>query len=305
MDKILVAVQAIASRQHGVISGEQMVEAGASRKWVSRRMATGVLIRVSPAVYRFGGVRPSFDNKAMAAVLSARGPGLISHRSAAYLHGIGQTGVIPGFVDLTVPRHRRPRSRPGLDVHESTAFDLAEPTIRNLIPVTGVARTILDCCAVVDDPIRLLDDAVRLQLTTWDDLWACYLAHKAQGRAGLSTFHAVVTERDGNVPPGSDFARRMARLLVSGGLPEPVFEWKVVVGRHVYYLDLAWPEYMVGVECNDLGSHLTGKGFRRDPMKRNRCELAGWAYYEYTWFDLVRDPAEVLGQVGRALRLAA
>ena len=57
---------------------------------------------------------------------------------------------------------------------------------------------------------------------------------------------------------------------------------------HKYYLDLAWPDRMVAVECNDAGSHDTPKAFRRDPMKRNRCEGAGWLYLEFTWWDMVQ-----------------
>ena len=46
-------------------------------------------------------------------------------------------------------------------MHESLAFDLAEPTTVDGIPVTGVARTILDCAPAEEKPIRLLDDALR------------------------------------------------------------------------------------------------------------------------------------------------
>ena len=47
------------------------------------------------------------------------------------------------------------------------------------------------------------------------------------------------------------------------------------------------------------------KAFRRDPMKRNRCERVGWDYLEYTWRDVVDGPCEVLAQVAGALEQAA
>jgi len=93
-------------------------------------------------------------------------------------------------------------------------------------------------------------------------------------------------------------------MLVAGGLPMPVFEYRVVVDGHVDYLDLAWPARTVAVECNDAGSHETPKAFRRDPMKRNRCERAGWDYLEYTWRDVVDGPCEVLSQVAGAVERA-
>ena len=160
MDEVLKRVLALAQEQQSTVELTQMYACGASRTWVSRRAKEGVIVRAGPSTYRVAGVRRTFENRAMAAVLSARAPALVSHRSAAYLYGFERM-AIPGRVDITVPRHRRPRSRTGLAIHESRAFDLAGATVRDGIPVTGVARTILDCAPVVPAPIRLLDEALR------------------------------------------------------------------------------------------------------------------------------------------------
>ena len=299
MDDVLRNVQAQAAQQHAVINVDQMLECGADHVWISRRTKDGHIVRLGPAVYGMPGVPPTFQRRAMAAVLSARGPALVSHRSAAHLLQFERV-LEPPSVDISVPRHRRPRARAGIRVHESSAFDLAQPAVVDGIPVTGVARTILDCAPGEMKPIRLLDDAIRRRIVTWDELWHCYLTHTACGRK-IGPYREILLERDGNVPPGGEFARRMAEMLVAAGVPRPVFEHRVVVHGHVYHLDLAWPEWMVAVECNDAGSHDTAKAFRRDPMKRNRCERVGWRYLEFTWFDTVEGPAEVVGQVLEAL----
>jgi hypothetical protein len=299
MDEVLALVQQKAATQHSVISSDQMNACGASGTWISRTEGKGVIVRDGPAVYRMGGVPRTFENRAMAAVLSARGPALVSHVSAAYLHGFERV-LEPITLEITVPRHRRPRRRAGVRVHESLAFDQAHPTVCNGIPVTGVARTILDCVPMFDSPIRLLDDALRRRIVTWDELWGCYLSHNVVGR-NVKPFRRILLERDGNTPPGGEFARRMADMLTGAGLPMPVFEHPVEVNGHKYYLDLAWPHRMVAVECNDAGSHDTPKAFRRDPMKRNRCERAGWLYLEFTWWDMVHESPEVLAQVVAAL----
>ena len=303
MDQVLLRVQALAEQQHSMVNIEQMMGCGASRKWIERRATDGLIVRDGPAVFRMPGVRRTFRTRAMAAVLSSKAPALVSHRSAAYLLGFERV-LEPLAVEITVPRHRRPRARAGLRVHESLAFDLAQPTVCDGIPATGVARTILDCAPLFEMPIRLLDDALRRRIVTWDELWGCYLNHDVRGR-NVRPFKAVLLERDGNTPPGGEFARRMAQMLTGVGLPVPVFEHRVVVDGHVYYLDLAWPSRMVALECNDAGSHDTPKAFRRDPMKRNRCERAGWTYLEFTWWDLIDDPAEVVSLVAAALRRAA
>ena len=303
MDEVLQRVYERAAGQHSMINIEQMMRCGASRKWIERRTSEGLIMREGPSVFRIPGVPQTFLNRASAAVLSPKGPALVSHRSAAYLHGLERIGE-PTSVELTVPRHRRPRARIGIKVHESVAFDLAQPTVRQGIPVTGVARTILDIAPMFEQPVRLLDDALRQRIVTWDELWDCYLAHNVSGR-NIVPFRRILLERDGNTPPGGEFARRMADMLTGAGLPPPVFEHLVVVNGHKYFLDLAWPRRMVAVECNDAGSHDTPKAFRRDPMKRNRCESAGWLYFEFTWWDMVHEAAEVLAQVAAALKARA
>lgn len=299
MDEVLLRVQALAEQQHSMVNIEQMMGRGASRKWIERRAADGLIVRDGPAVFRMPGVRRTYRSRAMPAVLSSRAPALVSHRSAAYLHGFERV-LEPLSVEITVPRHRRPRARAGIRVHESLAFDLAQPTVRDGIPVTGVARTILDCAPMFQKPIPLLDDPLRQRMVTWNELWGCYLNHDIRGR-NMRPYKAILLERDGNTPPGGEFARRMAEVLTGAGLPMPVFEHRVVVDGHTYYLDLAWPSRMVAVERNDAGSHHTPKAFRRDPMKRNRCERVGWTYLEFTWWDLVDNAAEVLALVAAAL----
>jgi hypothetical protein len=300
VDEVLEKVLLQAEEQHSVINTEQMRKCGANRTWIARQAEQGIIRRVGPSAYRVAGVRKTFENRAMAAVLSARAPAVVSHRSAAYLYGFEKVSM-PGRVDITVPHHRRPRSRTGVTFHESRAFGQAGASVLNGIPVTCVARTILDCSPIVKAPIRLLDEALRRRMVTWDELWSCYLDHNVAGRREVIPYRRILLMRDGNTPAGGDFARIMAGTLTGAGLPQPVFEHRVVVHGHVYYLDLAWPDRLVAVECNDAGSHDTPKAFRRDPMKRNRCEAIGWKYLEFTWLDLVHETAEVLSQVRAAL----
>ena len=303
MDAVLELVHEVAEAQHSVVSSDQLNACGASGSWITRALRYGVIVRDGPAVYRMGGVPRTFKTRAMAAVLSARGPALVSHRSAAFLHGI-EPVLEPVTLEITVPRHRRPRRRAGIRVHESLAFDMAEAATREGIPVTGVARTILDCARMFERPIRLLDDALRQRMVTWEELWRCYLAHNAAGR-NVRPFRQILLQRDGHAPPVGEFAARMAEMLTGAGLPQPVFEHRVVVDGHVYSLDVAWPERMVAIECNDAGSHDTPKAFRRDPMKRNRCERVGWRYLEFTWWEMIDNAAEVVGLAASALERAA
>jgi hypothetical protein len=243
--------------------------------------------------------------RASAALQSARGPALISHRSAAWLYAIDEHR--PGIIDVTVPRHRRPRARIGVQFHESRLFDVAEVTaeVRDGLAVTGVARTILDSCASIPDlpgRLDLFDEARRLKLVDWDQLWDCYLIHTGRGRRGLRRYRDVLLTRDGTAPAGTKFARRVGLLLEAAGLPAPVYEHPVDHGAGRYYLDLAYQSpRRVAVECLGRIGHDFERAFEMDPVRRNRLQLLGWIVIEVTWRRFVNAPEEVVEEVRQAL----
>ncbi len=305
MEEVLWQVEQVAREQHSIISWEQLLAAGASRQWVHRREQEGFLTRIAPSVYRFIGGKRTWNMRASAALLSARAPALISHRSAAWLYGIDEH--MPGIIDITVPRHRRPRSRAGVQFHESRLFDVAQATssVRDGLAVTGVARTVLDSCSELPgfpERLDLFDEARRLKLVDWDDLWDCLIVHTGRGRRGLRRYRDVLLTRDGTAPAGTKFARRVGLLLESGGLPSPVAEYPVPHEEGTYYIDLAYPgARKVAVECLGKIGHDFEGAFEADPVRRNRLQLMGWIVIEVTWRRFVKAPEAVVAEVRRAL----
>ncbi len=53
------------------------------------------------------------------------------------------------LIDVTVPRSRGPRE--GIDVHRVRRLDPLDVTTRDGIPVTTLARTLVDLCSVLSD----------------------------------------------------------------------------------------------------------------------------------------------------------
>jgi hypothetical protein len=296
-------------KQHSVVTRRQLRAVGMSDDDIDQELAAHRIVREAPGAFRPWGVKRSWYLRASAAVLSARAPALVSHRSAAWLHGIDEH--MPGIIDITVPRHRRPRSRPGVQFHESRLFDVAERTadVRDLLPVTGVARTILDSCAVVPsfpDRLGLLDEAQRLKLADWDQLWDCLVVHTGRGRRGLTRYRDVLLARDGTAPPGTKFAQRVGLLLESAGLPTPLYEHPVQHADGKYYLDLAFlAPRKVAVECIGRIGHDFARAFETDPVRRNRLQLLGWIVIEVTWRRFVNAPESVIAEVLQALSVAA
>ncbi|HVW34203.1 MAG TPA: hypothetical protein VHL53_16830 [Acidimicrobiia bacterium] len=301
---IVSAVHDLGRDQHSAVGRRQLREAGASDDDIDGELGAGRLLPEAPGVFRPFGVKRSWHLRASAALLSARAPALISHRSAAWLHGALEER--PGIIDITVPRHRRPRSRPGIQFHESRHFDLAQTTaqVRDGLAVTGMARTILDSC--VDLPawperLDLFDEARRLKLVDWDELWDCLIMHSGRGRPGLTRYREVLQYRDGTVPPGTKFARRVGLLLESGGLPAPVYEFPVRHPDGRYLLDIAYPPRRVAVECIGRIGHDFEGAFESDPVRRNRLQLLGWVVIEVTWRRFITEPQAVIAEVLEAL----
>ena len=114
MDADLIA--RLAATQHGVAARRQLLAAGVSRRTIEHRLATGRLARMHPGVYRMPGTEPSPLQLLMAASLAAGDGAVVSHRGAAFLHGL--PGCEPR-AEVSVQAGRAPHIR-GVAIHRVT-----------------------------------------------------------------------------------------------------------------------------------------------------------------------------------------
>src|SRR5689334_10442719 len=91
----------VATAQGGVVSVEQLEDAGVSMRSASRRAAGGELHRVHRGVYAVGHRAASRVTHLRAALLACGEGAVISHGTAAALHGLWD--YWPHFIDVTVP----------------------------------------------------------------------------------------------------------------------------------------------------------------------------------------------------------
>jgi hypothetical protein len=85
--------------------------------------------------------------RTLAVLLTCGDDAVLSHRSAAALWGLRPWSG--RFVELTIDGPRGTRRRPGRIVHRSRDLLIEERAIERGIPVTSIARTLLDLAAVV------------------------------------------------------------------------------------------------------------------------------------------------------------
>ena len=131
----------LAGRQHGVVSSAQMRAAGLTGPGIRRRVQARRLYPLHRGVYAVGHEALSWRAHLLAAVYAC-GPGaLASHRAAGALHGL----VRSGRIEVTEGRGIKPK--PGITIHRSRRD--ADGTVVAAVPVTNVARTLVDLADVL------------------------------------------------------------------------------------------------------------------------------------------------------------
>jgi predicted transcriptional regulator of viral defense system len=169
----------LATRQHGVITRAQLIDSGVSGGAIARWIAASRLHRVHPAVYALGHSALSLDARLAAALLYGGPNALLSHTTAGWVWSL--IGAAPKRIHVTVLGRRR--SLPAVRVHRSRE---TEPARHRDLPVTTVARTLLDLAKVLPahQLRRALAEADYRRLLQPDELEAA-LRRGRPGSAGL------------------------------------------------------------------------------------------------------------------------
>ena len=278
----------LADRQHGVVARSQLMALGFGRGAINHRVGAGRLHRLHTGVYAVGHKRVSPHGRWMAAVLACGPTALLSHRSAAFLWGI-----LPPFAyppDVTTAG--RCRGRPRIVLHRSRLHP-DDCATRDHIPVTSVARTLLDLAEVVPQRhlARAMENAERRSLF---DLTAVeQLVVRSRGRHGLAPLTAGL--RDYRPPEftRSELEQRFLRLCEQAGVPPPAANL-FIAGAEV---DMSWPDHRLVVELDGHETHRTRAAFERDRQRDTALQLAGYRVLRITHRRLRSDPAAVLGAV--------
>ena len=295
------ALAALGGLQHAVFDLDQLRDLGMGAAGVRKRAAAGRLHRVYHAVYSL--VPPHLlarEGRWMAAVLAC-GPGaVLSHRSAAALHGLRPSGGVR--IDVTVPTSSH-RHHPGIALHRSTTLRPSDTTRENNIPCTTVARTQLDLAEVIGQRRveRALDQAEALEvfdLRALDD--QLELNPTRPGAARLR--HVLGEHYAGSTPTWSEFEERFLAFARTAGLPQPEVNFWIVLpdGEPAIRADFAWPAQRVVVETDGRDTHDTRQAFERDRRKDLRLARANWRPMRVTWLRLKAEPALIEG-TARAL----
>ena len=309
-------VNAIAERQHGVVTLQQFREAGVTRQMVWDRVRKGRFAPLHRGIYRVG-PRLSERTEEMAAVLVCGPLAVLSHRSAAVLWELlppshDRQGPAPPPVEVSVSRTERGTSTDGILAHRVTTLGPGDRTVRAGIPVTTPPRTLLDPAALAArrpgtaerdllppvtwrDLERAIAKAERVGLATATDLRASLAASPRW--PGSVLLRRILDSEGGAALTRSEAEARLLDMMRTALLPSP--RTNARVGR--YELDFLWGEAGLAIEVDGYAFHASRDRFEGDRIRDADLAALGILVIRVTWRQILNEPAAVIGRIARAL----
>ena len=284
---IPVAAARIASSQAGAISRQQLIEAGLNRKTISRRLERGRWQQLFRGVYAVFSGLPSRETWLWAAVLRAGDGAVLSHQTAAELHGLIDYPV--DVIYITIPSTRRVAAR-GMIIRISGRIEQARQPNRAL-PRTSVEETVLDLVHVsagFDDACGWITKACANRLTTEEKLRAALAVRKKmRWRAELDD---VLAAAGSGIHSVLEY-RYLHDVERAHGLPRSRHQVRVVIDGKVVYRDVYYEEYQAAVELDGRLAHPDEERWR-DSHRDNQASARGVETRRYSWQDVYAHPCE-------------
>ena len=291
------AIAALAARQHGVVARAQLLSLGIGPRAIDHRIDVGRLRRLFLGTYAVGHDAIGLQGRALAAVMSLAPNAVASHHTALALHGLAPPPR--GVVHITTLKERAPR--PGVALHRG-ALPAGELTRIGELPVTGVARTLLDIAPTTPPPRlrRLIKDAEFRGLVRIPELREILGRYpRRRGRGNLAAVVTPLLAQSGltRSPLEDDFLD----FCTSRGLPPPETNVRLAIGDRVYEVDCLWRQSRLIVELDGRDAHLRELAFEDDRARDRALIAAGWAPMRVTSGHLRFGADALEGEIRRTL----
>lgn len=288
----------LAGRQYGLVALWQLETLGFDAQLARKRVAAGRLHRIHQGVYALGHPLLSEKGHLLAAVLAC-GPGaVLSHRSAASLHGLLDDGR--ARIDVIAP-NRRGRAPAGIAAHRDGTLTLLDRTVIDGIPCTSLPRTLLDLAAR-ESPRALRFAVTQAEVERVFDLRAVEeLLKRSRGRRGVARLRLAIAHHDPREQDARrELEKRVLTLFRKASLPAFEVNGHLVVDGIWMMPDFMWRDAGLIVEADSRRVHGTATAFEKDRLRDQRLAAAGWTVIRVTWAQ-VRDEPERLVRTIRSL----
>jgi Protein of unknown function (DUF559) len=233
----------------------------------------------------------------MAAVLACGEEALLSHGSAAALWGLMRLTGSP--VDVAASGGKP--GREGIRLHR-TCIHPEDRAMNAGVPVTSVARTLLDLADSLDEQRwrRAAEEADRLGLLEMAALER--VCERGVGRRGLTACRHLVAAAKAPVMTRSPLEDRFAEFCREhiSDLPAPLTNVSVL-DREV---DAYWPSHHLVVEMDSWEFHHHRAAFERDRARDAAMHAAGYRVIRLTHRQLESEAPRIATQLRKLLGAA-
>jgi len=282
----------LADRQYGLVALWQLSDL--DQNLARQRAIAGSLHRVQQGVYTVGHSLLPRNGHLLAAVLACGPDAVLSHRSAAVLHGLLRE--LSSRTHVIAP-NRRGRSPSDVAAHRDGTLTVADQVTVAGIPCTSVARTLLDLAGSKDRELRYAITQAEVE-RKFDLREVEELLKRSKGRRGVRRLKLAISLHD----PREQLTRREleARILDlcwKWGLPLPEVNGHLVVDGISVMPDFIWRDAGLIVEADSRRVHGTVAAFEKDRRRDQLLTAAGWTVIRCTWRQVLDEPEALAGTV--------
>jgi predicted transcriptional regulator of viral defense system len=286
-------------RHHGYALVSDLQGLGMTKNRIATKVKKGTYTRVDRGLVALGTPRQDLWANAMRSVLLAGSHAVAALWTAAQMHDLDAPR--DATIHVVVPGSNTRQPTTELYIHRTRYLPPGHITTLKNVPVTSLARTIVDCAQhlAASRALRVLDSC-SASARTWQDIHRT-AERLSNGRAGVRVI-ADTTAPDGAERMRSMLERHARDALKTFGVPEG--QWNRTIhddhGR-IREVDLCYADARLIVELDGLAYHRGPLAGQRDRETDRRLLLAGWRVLRFTWQDVIERPHIFANQVQEAL----
>ncbi len=266
------------ARNHGgVVPHGVLLQSHIDTQTITRRQRSGLLVPVLRGASVLGPVDSvSAVQRAIAAGLVVPSA-VVSHRSAALLLG---APLLPHHheAEISLVGDRRRRLAQVTCHRTEIGFAVGDTRWMFGVRISSAVRNAIELASLLpEDELELvLDHYLHLRFATVPRVRAA-LTRWPNGGRGVPALVQLLDDRENGAGIVRSWLEQQGlRVVRAAGLPEPVRNLVVRVGRSKRVLDLAWPSLHVGVEAHSWRHHSSPGDWGRT-LTRDRSLMAiGW-----------------------------
>jgi hypothetical protein len=296
--KLQQSLAALAARQFGVVSLDQLLALGFGYDQVWRLEQRGYLHRLFRGVFAVGHRRIGRWGWLMAAFLAGGAESFLSHRTSTAALGLRE--IATRQIEITIPGTGT--AKRGLIVHRTSKPPHTEDiSIVNGIRVSSVPRMLIEL-APREHPLeleRLITLSVRKRILDVEAMERALVRHAR--RPGVGILKAAFRQ----YRPGPDRKSALERafdlaLELNPDIPPPLKN----VNVDGWELDNYWPQFGLDVELDGRPYHIAVADIEKDRFRDAKLLRRRIQTLRFTGFRLEYDMAGCLDDLRAVMRLA-